>query len=180
MDKKNSVFIGVSIDGYIADRNGGLEWLDMIPNKENSDMGYIEFTSDIDALVMGRTTFETVLGFDVDWPYEKPVFVLSTTLEEIPESHQGKAFLVKGSLDEILSQIHNQGFHRLYIDGGTTIQNFLRADLIDKIVISTIPVLLGGGASLFSELPEHLEFELVETRTYLNQITQTHYKRKRS
>ena len=94
MDKKNSVFIGVSIDGYIADRNGGLEWLDMIPNTENSDMGYIEFTSDIDALVMGRTTFETVLGFDVDWPYEKPVFVLSTTLDEIPESHNGKAFLV--------------------------------------------------------------------------------------
>ena len=180
MDKKNSVFIGISIDGYIADRNGGLEWLDMIPNTENSDMGYIEFTSDIDALVMGRTTFETVLGFDVDWPYEKPVFVLSTTLDEIPESHQGKAFLVKGSLVEILSQIHNQGFHRLYIDGGATIQSFLRADLIDELVISTIPVLLGGGSPLFSELPEHLEFELVETRTYLNQITQTHYKRKRS
>jgi len=180
MDKKNSVFIGISIDGYIADRNGGLEWLDMIPNTENSDMGYIEFTSDIDALVMGRTTFETVLGFDVDWPYEKPVFVLSTTLDEIPESHNGKAFLVKGSLVEILSQIHNQGFYRLYIDGGATIQSFLRADLIDELVISTIPVLLGGGSPLFSELPDHLEFELVDTRTYLNQITQTHYKRKRS
>ena len=180
MDKKNSVFIGVSIDGYIADRNGGLEWLDMIPNTENSDMGYFEFMSEIDALVMGRTTFETVCSFDVAWPYEKPVFVLSSTLHEIPESHKGKAFLVKGSLQDILRQIHEQGFHRIYIDGGTTIQNFLKADLIDEIVISTIPVMLGGGAPLFSDLPQHMEFELVKTRTYLDQINQAHYKRKRT
>ena len=179
MNKKNSVFIAISLDGYIADKNGGIDWLHSIPNPKNDDMGYVEFTNDIDALVMGRTTFETVCGFDVDWPYDKPVFVLSNKLKEIPESHKGKAFLVKGTLTEILDQIYEKGLNKLYIDGGTTIQNFLKEDLIDEMVLTTIPILLGGGSSLFTELPNELKFELIGTKTYLNQITQNHYKRKR-
>lgn len=179
MDNKNKVFIATSIDGYIADKNGGLDWLQSIPNPDNNDMGYVEFTNGIDALVMGRTTFETVIGFDVPWPYNKPVFVLSNKLNEIPESHKEKAFLVKGTLMEILDQIHKKGFHKLYIDGGTTIRNFLKEDLIDEMVLTTIPVLLGGGSSLFTELPNELKFELIETKRYLNQITQNHYKRKK-
>ena len=104
---------------------------------------------------------------------------MSTALKEIPESHKGKAFLVKGTLTEILDQIHKKGFNQLYIDGGTTIRNFLKEDLIDEMVITTIPVLLGSGSSLFSELPTELKMELIGTKTYLNQITQNHYKRKR-
>ncbi len=77
MEKKNRLFIATSIDGYIADKDGGLDWLNSIPNPDNIDMGYGEFTSQIDALVMGRITFETVCGFDIDWPYQKPVFVLT-------------------------------------------------------------------------------------------------------
>lgn len=179
MSKKNSVFIATSLDGYIADKNGGIDWLHSIPNPDNDDMGYVEFNKEIDALVMGRRTFETVLGFDIGWPYDKPVFVLSKNLKEIPESHQGKAFLLKGSLTSILNQIHKKGFERLYIDGGTTIRNFLKEDLIDEMVLTTIPILLGGGASLFSELPKEIKFELLGTKTYLNQITQSHYKRKK-
>lgn len=179
MDNKNKVFIATSLDGYIADKNGGLDWLQSIPNPDNDDMGYVEFTNGIDALVMGRTTFETVIGFDVPWPYNKPVFVLSNKLNEIPESHKEKAFLVKGTLTEILDQIHKKGFHKLYIDGGTTIRSFLKEDLIDEMVLTTIPVLLGGGSSLFTELPSVLKFELIETKTYLNNITQNHYKRKK-
>jgi dihydrofolate reductase len=179
MDKKNSVFIATSLDGYIADRNGGIDWLNAIPNPDNDDMGYVAFCNGIDALVMGRTTFETVLGFDVEWPYKIPVFVLSNKLKEIPESHKDKVFLIKGSLTEILEQIHERGYGRLYIDGGTTIGNFLKEDLIDELVLTTIPILLGGGSSLFSELPNELKFELVGTRTFLSQITQNHYKRKK-
>jgi len=175
----NSVFIATSLDGYIADKNGRLDWLHAIPNPDNDDMGYMEFINEVDALVMGRTTFETVCGFDVDWPYNQPVFVLSNTLNKIPDSHKEKAFLVKGSLTEILGQVHEKGFNRLYIDGGTTIQNFLKEDLIDEMILTTIPILLGGGASLFSELPNELKFELIKTKTYLNQVTQSHYKRKR-
>ena len=179
MNKKNSVFIATSLDGYIADKNGRIDWLYSIPNPENNDMGYAEFTNGIDALVMGRTTFETVLGFDVDWPYEKPVFVLSNKLKAIPESHKDKAYLVKGTLTDILEQIHEKGYQKLYIDGGTTIRNFLKADLIDEMVLTTIPILLGGGSSLFTELPNEQKFELIGTKTFLNQITQNHYKRKK-
>lgn len=179
MNKKNSVFIATSLDGYIADKNGGLDWLNSIPNPDNDDMGYVEFTKGIDALIMGRTTFETVIGFDVPWPYEKSVFVLSNTLKEIPESHKDKAFLVKGTLTEILEQINEKGYKRLYIDGGTTIRNFLKADLIDEMVLTTIPILLGGGSSLFGELPNELRFELIGTKTFMNQIIQNHYKRKK-
>tara|TARA_B110000977_G_C11015029_1_gene469119 strand:- start:143 stop:682 length:540 start_codon:yes stop_codon:yes gene_type:complete len=177
MNIKNSVFIATSLDGYIADKNGEIDWLHSIPNPDHDDMGYIAFNKGIDALVMGRTTFETVLGFDIDWPYNKPVFVLSNKLKEIPESYKDKAFLIKGTLTEILDQIHKKGFNRLYVDGGTTIRNFLKQDLIDEMVITRIPVLLGSGSSLFSELPNELKFELLATKTYLSQITQNHYKR---
>ncbi|WP_394751028.1 dihydrofolate reductase family protein [Spongiimicrobium salis] len=179
MDKKNSVFIATSLDGYIADKNGGIDWLYSIPNPDNDDMGYLKFNDTIDALVMGRTTFETVCGFDVAWPYDKPVFVLSNTLKEIPESQQGKAFLIQGTLTEIVQQIHKKGFKRLYIDGGATIRSFLEADLIDEMILTTIPVVLGGGFPLFKELPNPLQFELIETQIFLNQITQHHYKRKK-
>lgn len=178
MNTKNSVFIATSLDGYIADKNGKIDWLHSIPNPNNDTMGYTTFINSIDALIMGRVTFETVLGFDGHWPYNKPVFVLSHTLNAIPESHKDKAFLVRGNLTEILEQIHKKGFKRLYVDGGTTIRNFLKEDLIDDMVITTIPILLGGGASLFGELPNELQFELIETKTYLNQITQNHYKRR--
>ncbi len=179
MNKKNSVFIATSLDGFIADKNGEIDWLNSISNPDNNDMGYVKFIKEIDALVMGRTTFETVCGFDVDWPYNKPVFVLSTQLKEIPESHKGKAILINGTLTEVLEKINEKGFYRLYIDGGTTISNFLKKDLIDEIILTTIPILLGGGFSLFTELPNELKFELIETKTYLNQVTQTHYRRKK-
>ncbi|MEP1032032.1 dihydrofolate reductase family protein [Ekhidna sp.] len=178
MEKKNSVYIATSLDGRIADRNDGIAWLDSIPIPENEDMGYYTFTNDIDALVMGRNTFETVLGFDVEWPYQKPVFVLSNQLQKIPESHQGKAFLVSGALSEVLEQIHAKGYTRLYIDGGATIQSFLREDLIDQMIITTFPIVLGGGPSLFSAFPNELQFELVESKVYFGQLVQNHFVRK--
>ena len=178
MKRSNRVFIATSLDGYIADKNGGIDWLHSVPNPNGDDMGFVDFMHETDALVMGRTTFETVCSFDVPWPYNKPVFVLSTTMNDIPESHQGKAFLVNGELSQVLEEIHQKGYNSLYIDGGTTIQSFLKADLIDELCISTIPILLGGGSPLFSDLSAPINFDLVETKTYLNQITQNYYKKK--
>lgn len=172
------VFIGASLDGYIADRNGGLNWLTAIPNPEQSDMGYTEFMAQVDALVMGRKTFETVCGFEGDWPYAKPIFIVSRTFDTIAEEYRDKAELVKGSLVQILEKIHNKGYHRLYIDGGVTIQNFLKEDLIDEITITTIPIVLGGGSALFSVLPKELEFTLVASKVFLDQLVQNHYIRK--
>lgn len=179
MEAKNSVFIAQSIDGYIAGPNGEIDWLDLIPNPDGDDLGYFDFTAHIDALVMGRNTFETVLGFDVDWPYTKPVFVLSNSLSRIPETHKDKAFLVKGTLTQVLTTIHNKGFKRLYIDGGSTIQSFLKEDLIDELIITTIPIVLGGGTPLFSELENRLVFDFVGSKIGLNALVQSHYKRKR-
>ena len=179
MDKRNKVFIARSLDGFIADKNGGLDWLQSIPNPDNNDMGYVAFTSQIDAIIMGRNTFEMVCSFDCDWPYSKPVFVMSTTLELLPEEYNDKAEIVKGSLTEILAFVHKKGFNRLYIDGGSTVQGFLKEDLIDELIITTIPILLGGGAPLFTELPNELEFELIKSEVFLNQIVQSHYSRKR-
>ena len=110
MEKTNRLFIATSIDGYIADKNGEIDWLQTIPNPENIDMGYSRFTEQIDALVMGRRTFETVCGFDIDWPYQKPVFVLSNTLEEIPEKLKDKAQLVKGTLIDVLDEVNRSGY----------------------------------------------------------------------
>ena len=179
MEKKNKVFIATSLDGNIADKNGGIDWLHSIPNPNNNDMGYGEFFSQIDALVMGRTTFETICGFDMEWPYKKPVYVLSNSLTNVPKEYKGKAEIVNGSLKEILNKIHKKGCNSLYIDGGKTIQNFLKEDLIDEITITTIPYLLGGGIPLFSELPNRLDFECVGSKIYLEQVVQNHFVRKR-
>ena len=177
--KKNLVFIARSLDGFIADRKGDLEWLNAVPNPDHLDLGYEQFIKGVDAIVMGRNTFDTVCSFDMEWPYNRPVFVLSKTLASLPKEFDGKAELVKGSVQEILKQIHQRGFTRLYIDGGITVQNFLREDLIDEITITTIPILLGGGSPLFGELPKEMEFEHVESVLYLDALAQDTYRRKR-
>ena len=179
MKNKNLVFIAKSLDGYIADKDGGLDWLQAIPNPDQIDMGYHKFMGSVDALVMGRNTFEVVCSFDIPWPYTKPVFVLSNTLTSLPKEYKGKAELVKGSLSEILQYIHQKGYTQLYIDGGSVIQNFLKEDLIDEMIITTMPVLLGGGAPLFGERPNPLEFEHIESEVFLDAIVQNSYRRKR-
>jgi dihydrofolate reductase len=179
MERKNMVFIARSLDGYIADRHGGLDWLNRIPNPDHLDLGYEKFIGGVDAIVMGRATFDVVCSFDMEWPYSKPVFVLSNSLSSLPEKYEGKAELVRGSLPGILEKIHRKGFTRLYIDGGTTITNFLKEDLIDEITITTIPILLGGGSPLFGDLPEEMELEHVKSVLHLDALVQDTYRRKR-
>jgi dihydrofolate reductase len=175
----NIVFIAASLDGYIAGKDGGVDWLHSIPNPENLDMGFVDLIDRIDALVMGRKTFEKVCSFDCDWPYSKPVFVLSNSMKSIPEGYKGKAETIKGSLSEILESIHQKGYKHLYIDGGVTVQSFLKEDLIDEMIITVIPILLGDGIQLFGELPKPMEFEYVKTEVFLNAIVQNHYRRKK-
>lgn len=177
MSTLNRVFIACSLDGYIADRNGKIDWLHDIPNPEQIDMGYGELMADTDALIMGRISFETVLSFGIDWPYPKPVFVLSRSLKEVPKELEGKVFLLKGALGTILEKLEKEGYQKLYIDGGTTIQSFLKEDRIDEMIITTIPVLLGGGSPLFGDLQEPLKFSCTHTKVFLDQVVQSHFKR---
>ncbi|MDA0106794.1 dihydrofolate reductase family protein [Vibrio mediterranei] len=173
----NIVYIGTSLDGYIADKNNGLDWLHDMPNPEGSDFGFAEFMDRVDGLVMGRNTLEIVLSFGIEWPYSKPVFVLSNTLTKVPEGYEDKVFLVKGKLSDIVSDLNSKGYKNLYIDGGKTIQSFLAEDLIDEMIITTIPTLLGGGISLFGELDKPLKFKHVSAERYLDCIVKNRYVR---
>jgi dihydrofolate reductase len=179
MKSRNTVFIARSLDGYIANKKGGLDWLNSVPNPDHLDLGYEKFIKSVDAIVMGRTTFETVCGFDIPWPYKIPVFVLSSSMKSLPEGFENKAEILKGSLSEILEKIHEKGYSRLYIDGGVTVQNFLKEDLIDELIITTIPILLGGGTPLFGELPREMEFEHVKSVLHLDALVQDSYRRKK-
>jgi dihydrofolate reductase len=172
----NTVYIAASIDGYIATKSGGLDWLHELPNPDNDDYGYAEFMNNIDALVMGRNTFEKVLGFD-GWHYEKKVFVASASLTQVPVELSGKVELISGSLSAVLAEIKSQGFENLYIDGGKLIQSFLAEDLIDELIITRIPILLGEGIPLFGELSQPLKFIHKETKTYSNALVQSAYRR---
>ena len=158
---KNSVFIATSLDGYIATEDGGLDWLENNPNPDGSDFGYNAFMDSVDALVMGSKTFEKVLSFE-SWPYGKPVFVLSSTLKSLPETLSGKASIVCEGIPEITSKLHEKGYFNLYIDGGKTIQSFLKENLIDEMIITTVSVLLGSGISLFGSLAETRNFSVIK------------------
>ncbi|MGH1412062.1 MAG: dihydrofolate reductase family protein [Pelagimonas sp.] len=175
----NTVYIATSLDGYISDRNGGLEWLSQVPNPDGDDMGFADFIAGIDAIIMGRTTFEAVQGFGIGWPYPKPGFILSTTLTSVPAPFADHVTLTQGTPSEIIAQANALGHSRLYIDGGATIRRFLDADLIDDMILTEVPVLLGGGTRLFDMLERELDFELIGVETLLTQMVKRHYRRKR-
>jgi dihydrofolate reductase len=172
----NFVYIATSLDGYIARKDGSLDWLVNIDNPEKSDYGFSKFITQIDAVVIGRGTYEVVAGFR-PWPYNKPVFVLSTTLKpEYIESINVEIFSKDPS--ELVSYLNSKGLNNLYIDGGKTIQGFLSQNLIDNLIISKIPVLLGSGIPLFGEIDNDISFTHINTTVFKNGIVKSHYKKK--
>lgn len=173
------VYIATSLDGYIATKDGGLDWLMNISNPDGSDYGWADFIDRIDALVMGRNTFETVLTFG-EWPYEKPVFVLSGSLERLPPEAEGKAELVSGDLRQLMKQLNLRGFKNLYIDGGAVIQSFLAEDLVDEMTITRAPILLGEGIPLFGLLRKPMHFRHCKTEAFGNGLVKSHYIRQRT
>jgi dihydrofolate reductase len=176
---KTNVYIATSLDGFIAKKDGNLDWLNEIPNPDGSDFGFSEFLSTIDAIVMGKNTYEKILTFP-EWPYIKPVFVLSNTIKTLPESLTKKAELMSGNPGEILINLKKMNFQSVYIDGGLTINEFLKEDLIDILIITRIPVVLGNGIPLFSSLHNELQFEHVDTIVYNSSLVKSCYKRKRT
>jgi dihydrofolate reductase len=174
---KTNVFIGTSLDGFIARKNGDIDWLVPFADPE-VNAGYEEFIKDIDAVVIGRGTFETVLSFP-SWPYAQKVFVLSTTLKEVPDDVKSKATLVSMKPRELLTFLSREGYSNIYVDGGKVIQNFLREDRIDELIISRVPILLGSGISLFGYVEGEQTFRHLETRIYSNGLVRSRYERKR-
>jgi dihydrofolate reductase/ubiquinone/menaquinone biosynthesis C-methylase UbiE len=174
---KCSVFIATSLDGFIARNDGSIDWL----IKANAlvspgeDGGYKEFISTVDALVMGRHSFEKVLSFD-PWPYgELPVIVLSSQDIEIPGHLKDKISISSENSRELVDRLSQKGFKHLYIDGGITIQNFLAHHLINELTITLAPVLLGAGRSLFGPLTQDIELKHIETKCISGGFVQVKY-----
>lgn len=167
-----SVFIGVSVDGFIARSNGDLDFL---PPGGGEPHGYAEFFASIDALVIGRKTFETVLAFP-QWPYgDKTVVVLSSRPLDFSAVRRGVVEQMAGDPVEIVTHLGARGFHHLYIDGGVTIQEFLGAGLIQRLIITRVPVLIGQGIPLFGRLPRDIKLHHIETRSYASGLVKSEY-----
>jgi dihydrofolate reductase len=173
---KVSVYIATSLDGFIARKNGDIDWLMAADNTESAeDYGYKEFLDTVDCMVMGRNCMEMVMDFP-DWPYEdKRVVVLSNTLKEVPSKLGGKVELYSGSLTELVKRLENDGCKRLYIDGGKTIQSFLNDDLITDLTITKIPILLGEGLSLFGNTKQDIKLKHIATTLYPSGFVKSTY-----
>ena len=166
-----SVFVGASVDGFIARPDGGLDFL---PPGGGEEHGYEAFLATVDALVIGRKTYETVLAFE-GWPYgTKPVFVLST--RELAPAPAGAAVeRMSGEPREIADRLAARGFEHLYVDGGITIQRFLAAGLVQRLVVTRVPVLIGAGIPLFGPIPRDIPLRHVATRAYPSGLVCTEY-----
>ena len=167
-----SVFIGTSLDGFIARPNGDLDFL---PPGGGEPHGYNEFIASVDALVIGRKTFETVLAMSL-WPYgNKRVVVLSSKPVDLSAVVGGTVEQMSGSPAEIVSRLAASGAQHLYIDGGITIQQFLRAGLIQRLIITRVPVLIGDGIPLFGTLPGDIRLRHIATKHYPSGLVSSEY-----
>jgi dihydrofolate reductase len=167
-----SVFIATSLDGFIARSDGALDWL---PSGGGEPHGYEEFIATVDTIVIGRKTFETVLTFDA-WPYgTKPVVVLSSNVGAFEPPAGAVCDFMDGTPAEIVRRLSARGINHIYVDGGITIQRFLEAGLIQRFIITRIPVLLGAGISLFGPLSHDVWFTHVATRTFPSGMVQSEY-----
>ena len=174
MSLKVSVYIATSLDGFIARKNDDLDWLPT-PTEGGEDFGYAEFMSTIDAIVMGRNTFEKVLTFG-SWQYDKKVFVLSSRKLTIAPELSDMVEALHLSPRELIRELEQRGIRHIYLDGGVTIQRFLREGLVDEMTLTTIPVLIGEGLPLFGALEKDIPLTLIEARSFSNGMVQKKYK----
>lgn len=169
-----SVFIATSLDGFIAREDGAIDWLPS-PEGGGEDYGYTELMRTVDALVMGRNTYELVQTFG-SWPYgRKPVVVLSSRRVDLPPPSEGTAEWMADPPDVVVRRLAERGMKRLYVDGGKTIQGFLRAGLITDLVITRIPVLIGTGIPLFGPLASDVRLQHTGTASYPSGLVQSRY-----
>jgi dihydrofolate reductase len=168
-----SVFVGASVDGFIARTNGALDFL---PEGGGEPHGYNEFIAGVDALVIGRNTFETVLAFD-PWPYgNKRVVVLSSRPIDLSAALGASVEQMDGPPSQIVAQLAASGAHHLYVDGGITIQRFLRAGLIERLIVTRVPVLIGEGIPLFGSLPRDVRLKHIATQHYPSGLVKSEYR----
>ena len=165
-----SVYIATSLDGFIARRDGRIDWLQTV-ERTDEDYGYQQFRDSIDTVIVGRSTYNQALGFE-PWPYAgKRCIVLTHT---VPESKQGEEFY-RGSPAVLVQTLSSAGVRRVYVDGGTVIQQFLAAGLIADLTISIVPILLGEGIPLFGMVGREIPLKLVANRSFESGLVQLEY-----
>ena len=162
----------MSVDGFLARPDHSLDFLD---TGEQEPHGFEEFYASVDVVVIGRKTFEVVLTFG-EWPYgKKPVVVLSSHPLDFSSVKGGVVEQMSGEPTEIVMQLKSRGFKHAYIDGGMTIQRFLAAGCIDRLVVTRVPVLIGAGVPLFGPVPRDINLRHVATRSYKGGLVQSEY-----
>ena len=179
MSSEVIVYIAASLDGYIARIDGSIDWLDIAgpEEAERSMSDFVELLNSVDCLVMGRKTFDTVRQFN-PWPYGAlPIVVLSTTLSEAPQIEGANIQIRSARPADLLRDLENEGFVRVYVDGGATIHGFLQEGLIDHITVATVPVLLGSGRPLFPETGHELKLKLESSVALESGIVKSAYRR---
>ncbi|UCH24950.1 MAG: dihydrofolate reductase family protein [Trueperaceae bacterium] len=174
------VYIAVSLDGFVARSDRTIDWLTK-QETEGEEHGYAAFVESMDGIVMGRGSFETVLGFGGNWPYQKPVVVMSGTLTagDVPDELIGRVRLSDLDPVEQMRALRREGWRRAYVDGGGLVQAFVRLGLIEDFVLTTIPILIGDGIRLFGELDGDLDLELLGVTPYPSGLVQSHYRVRR-
>ena len=177
MSIKASVFIATSLDGFIARANGDLDWLTGAQSASTEeDYGYQEFIDTVDTIVVGRNTFELVLTFDT-WPYSgKKVVVLSSKPSAVPSHLVDDVEWLSLPPQRLVGRLAARGATHLYVDGGKTIQGFLRAGLIDDLTITRAPILIGTGVPLFGPLGHDVKLTHITTRQFENGFVQSMYR----
>lgn len=182
---KCSIFIGTSLDGYIATEEGDVDWLQdsvdaSIDMGDDADMGFNQYLSSVDCIIMGRKSMEKVSSFnltDEQWPYRDiPIFVLSRTVKEAPENLKGKVELFSGDISVLVARLDDEGFQHAYVDGGTAICSFLNKQFINEITTTTVPLILGGGIALFNQLEKPVAVSDPKLKVYPNGCVKQTYR----
>lgn len=182
---KCSVYIATSVDGFIARTDGSIDWLETSgqPEKGTGSEGFVDFSTymaSVDCLIMGRKCMEVISGFDLSpdqWPYGKTrIIVLSKTVSRPPANLAGKVELYSGDIPQLMQQLSDEGHRHAYVDGGTTIQSFLKLGLISEMTITRIPVLLGEGIPLFGPTGTDIQLDSATAMACPNDFVQLRYK----
>jgi dihydrofolate reductase len=180
---KCSVYIATSADGYIATIDGGVDWLHSAGNQDadmgTEDMGFKSYMDSVDCMIMGRKCMEMIASMNLtpeQWPYgDMPIIVLSNTIKTPPESLVGNVEMYSGDIHELITRLENDGYKSAYIDGGATITSFINLKLINQMIITQAPVLLGDGLPLFGKINQPVKLQAAKSTTFVNDFTQVQY-----
>jgi dihydrofolate reductase len=167
--------MAITLDGFVARKDHTLDWL-MKQNTADEDHGFVKFLTNIDVIVMGSGSYKTVLGFG-EWPYEKPVIVLSHTLsqDDIPAALQSKVEVSSLKPNALMDEMERRGWAQVYVDGGAVVQSFVRLGLIHDFKLAIVPILIGDGIKLFGDLLSDIDLNMVETKGFPSGLVAIRY-----